>query len=60
MEHIDALTQYGLTRQEANLYLLLLSEGSLTGYEASKQTGISRSNTYSGLAGLVDKGAAYV
>ena len=47
MEHIDALTQYGLTRQEANLYLLLLSEGSLTGYEASKQTGISRSNTYS-------------
>lgn len=60
MDHIDALTQYGLTRQEANLYLLLLSEGSLTGYEASKQTGISRSNTYSGLAGLVDKGAAYV
>lgn len=59
MEHIDALIQYGLTRQEANLYLLLLSEGSLTGYEASKQTGISRSNTYSGLAGLVDKGAAY-
>ena len=30
-----------------------------TGYEVSKQTGISRSNVYRALAGLVEKGAAY-
>ena len=42
------------------MYVLLLKEGYLTGYEAAKQTGISRSNTYTALAGLVDKGAAYV
>ncbi|MBQ7318185.1 MAG: TrmB family transcriptional regulator, partial [Phascolarctobacterium sp.] len=51
---------FNLTKQEATLYVLLLKEGYLTGYEAAKQTGISRSNTYTALAGLVDKGAAYV
>ena len=40
--------------------MLLLKSGQMTGYEAAKQTGISRSNTYTALAGLVDKGAAYV
>ena len=30
----------------------------MTGYEAAKATGISRSNAYTSLAGLVDKGAA--
>ncbi len=33
--------------------------GDATGYEVSKQTGISRSNVYRALAGLVEKGAAY-
>ncbi|WP_167956066.1 TrmB family transcriptional regulator [Anaerosporobacter faecicola] len=60
MEVIEQLTMYGLTRQEATLYVTLLSEGELTGYEAAKKTTISRSNTYNGLAGLVDKGAAYI
>lgn len=32
----------------------------MSGYEAAKLTGISRSNAYGGLAGLVEKGAAYV
>ena len=40
--------------------MTLLAEGRLTGYEATKLTGISRSNTYTALAGLVEKGAAYV
>ena len=60
MELIEGLTHFNLTKQEATLYVLLLKEGYLTGYEAAKQTGISRSNTYTALAGLVDKGEAYV
>ncbi|HIU64137.1 MAG TPA: TrmB family transcriptional regulator [Candidatus Avacidaminococcus intestinavium] len=60
MELIDYLLYFNLTRHEATLYMALLASGSLTGYEAAKLTGISRSNTYTGLAGLVDKGAAYI
>lgn len=60
MDLIEGLTHFNLTKQEATLYVLLLKEGYLTGYEAAKQTGISRSNTYTALAGLVEKGAAYV
>lgn len=60
MELIEGLTNFNLTKQEATLYVLLLKVGRLTGYEAAKQTGISRSNTYTALAGLVDKGAAYI
>ena len=37
-----------------------MTERKQTGYEISKQTGISRSNTYSALSSLVEKGAAYV
>lgn len=55
----EKLTSFGLTRQEAALYLCLMQNGELTGYEAAKQTGISRSNAYNALAGLVEKGAAY-
>lgn len=53
------LIEFGLTRQEAMLYLCLLSGGDQNGYELAKKTGISRSNTYTGLAGLVEKGAAW-
>lgn len=60
MGNIERLVLFGLTRQEATIYLTLYSEGELSGYEAAKLTGISRSNAYSALAGLVDKGAAYV
>lgn len=60
MDLIEGLTNFNITKQEATLYVLLLKAGQLTGYEASKQTGISRSNTYTALAGLVEKGAAYV
>lgn len=55
---VEALTAFGLTRQEAQIYLELLEGGSRNGYEVAKAAGISRSNTYSGLAGLVEKGAA--
>ena len=60
MNLIEGLTNFNLTKQEATLYVLLLKSGQMTGYEAAKHTGISRSNTYTALAGLVDKGAAYV
>lgn len=58
MALLDNLIETGLTRHEAQLYLLLSSEGVMTGYEAAKQSGISRSNTYIALAGLASKGGA--
>ncbi len=60
MDHVELLMNFGLTRQEARIYFLLLTEGALSGYEAAKRIGISRSNAYAALAALVDKGAAYV
>ncbi len=57
---IEKLMLFGMSRQEAVIYLCLFRNGELTGYEAAKQTGISRSNVYSALAGLVEQGAAYV
>jgi HTH-type transcriptional regulator, sugar sensing transcriptional regulator len=59
MDAVHLLVEFGLTRQEATLYLCLLSSGDQNGYELAKRTGISRSNTYTGLAGLVEKGAAW-
>ncbi len=60
MDNYEALMNFGLTHQEAVLYVALIREGTLTGYEASKRTGISRSNAYTALAALADKGAACI
>lgn len=57
---LDLLTEFGLSRQEAAAYLSLLTDGDMNGYEAAKVLGISRSNAYTALAGLVNKGAAWV
>lgn len=57
---VEKLILFGLTRQEASVYLCLLTCGEMNGYEVAKQTGISRSNVYGSLAGLVDGGAAYL
>lgn len=59
MDVLEALMQAGFTKHESMLYVTLCREGELTGYEASKLTGIPRSNAYLGLAGLSDKGGAY-
>lgn len=56
---LEKLMEFGLTRQEATIYLCLYRNGEMTGYEASKLTGISRSNVYNGLTGLAEKGAVY-
>ncbi len=58
--NIYKLGLFGLTRQEAIIYITLLSNNYMTGYEISKITGISKSNTYSSLTGLVSKGAACI
>lgn len=52
--------EFDLTRQEANIYQCMLSEGKVTGYEVAKLTGISRSNAYNSLASMTEKGAAYM
>lgn len=57
---IAKIVQFGLSRQEAVIYICLLKNGELTGYEAGKLTGISRSNVYNALAALVEHGAAYL
>lgn len=60
MDTVDMLQAFGLTRQEAKLYIALHGRGAATGYEMARLTGISRSNAYAGLASLADKGAAAV
>ncbi len=57
---IQYLTDFGLSRQEAVVYEKLLQNGKQTGYEIAKEAGISRSNAYTSLAALVEKGAAYL
>lgn len=57
---LDNLVVFGLTRIESQIYSTLLSHGEMTGYEVSKETGMSRSNVYAGLSALVEKGAAYL
>ena len=54
-EFTEKLLLFGLGRQEALLYRCLLQSGELTGYEAAKLTGISRSNVYNGLASLTEQ-----
>ncbi len=67
MEHYDEslsveslLSAFGLSRLEAGMYCVLLQEGALNGYEMAKKAGISRSNAYTALSSLVDKGAAWL
>lgn len=57
---LNKLMLFGLTRQEASIYLCLAANAELSGYEVSKITGISRSNVYNALARLVEEGAAYL
>ncbi|VDN46474.1 TrmB family transcriptional regulator [Petrocella atlantisensis] len=60
MELVNALKKIGFTQQEAIIYIELCRHHEITGYEAAKLSGISRSNAYAALSSLVDKGYAYV
>ena len=53
---IEYLMHFGMSRQEATVYLRLIEAGKQTGYEIARDTGISRSNVYASLAALVGKG----
>lgn len=57
---IENLIAFNLTRQEATIYKEFLTHGEMTGYEVAKETGISRSNVYSSLQSLAEKGALYL
>lgn len=57
---LNALRKIGFTQQEAIIYISLCKNGELTGYEAAKFSGISRSNAYAALSTLVDKGYAHI
>ena len=57
---IEYLMHFGMSRQEATVYLRLIEAGKQTGYEIARDTGISRSNAYASLAAMVEKGAAYL
>lgn len=59
MDLQEALERTGLTGYEARIYLALLGGGDMSGYEAAKASGISRSNVYLALGGLLEKGAVY-
>ncbi|GMQ64944.1 TrmB family transcriptional regulator [Vallitalea maricola] len=60
MNLIDALKSIGFTQQESIIYITLCKHGELSGYEAAKISGISRSNAYAALSSLVDKGSAHI
>jgi sugar-specific transcriptional regulator TrmB len=57
---IENLIAFNLTRQEATIYVEFLNHGEMSGYEVAKETGISRSNVYSALQSLAEKGALYL
>jgi predicted transcriptional regulator len=54
-EKIKLLMHFGLTENEARVYLTMLQIKPTTGYQISKRSGISRSKIYSILASLVEK-----
>jgi sugar-specific transcriptional regulator TrmB len=58
MDLINSLKKIGFTQQEAIIYIHLCKNNEITGYEAAKLSGISRSNAYASLSSLVDKGYA--
>jgi sugar-specific transcriptional regulator TrmB len=54
------LTRFGFTPTEGLVYQVLLTDGPGTGYAIARAAGLARANAYSGLEGLVAKGAARV
>ncbi len=56
----ETMKYFGYSEQESKVYLTLLKNDKLTGYEISKQSGIARSKIYNILEGLVQKGILLV
>lgn len=55
-----ALLKIGLTPIEATVFITLVQNGALTGYEVAKLAGLSRSNVYAALYNLQEKGKCYL
>jgi HTH-type transcriptional regulator, sugar sensing transcriptional regulator len=53
---VRKLCEIGFTELESKCLVVLAENNRLTGYEAAKKLGASRSNVYSSLQGLLDKG----
>lgn len=56
---VRLLARFGLSGQEASVYLSLLTGGEMNGYELSKALSLSRSNAYTTLASLSERGAVW-
>lgn len=58
MKDIELLMmKFGFSRTEARVYLDLVGRSALTGYQISRDIGLSRSSVYAALDGLYRKGA---
>lgn len=58
MEHlINTFEEIGFSKNEAKVYMTLLKEPSINGYEISKKSGVPRSMVYAVISKLVTKGA---
>lgn len=55
-QEISLLNNFGITNNEAKVYITLLQMDASTGYKISKSSGIPRSKIYNILASLEDKG----
>lgn len=60
MDFNHILQKLGFTPIEATIFITLCKNGSLTGYEVAKLSGISRSNVYAALYSLQEKGKCQV
>ncbi|MDF2820640.1 MAG: putative transcriptional regulator [Clostridiales bacterium] len=56
VEIIDCLTKLNFTKLEAQVYLVLLESGPLSGYQVAKKIEISRSSIYNALDHMYEKG----
>lgn len=54
------MKEFGFNESETNIYISLLENGSMTGYEVSKKSGVPRSKVYNWLESLVKKGVVLV
>lgn len=60
MDIINLMKQFDFSESETKVYLTLLQNGVLSGYETAKLSGVARSKVYDVLSSLVSKGVVRV
>ncbi|SEQ49300.1 Sugar-specific transcriptional regulator TrmB [Ignavigranum ruoffiae] len=60
MDIINLMKQFDFSESETKVYLTLLQNGILSGYETARLSGVARSKVYEVLANLVSKGVVRV